>query len=232
VLNELDEILSFQKYRTLSLISAGLWIVTLLTTPARKVVTLCSVISIVAAFFVAPFIPPRSLEMNMIYIFLLVLLVATMRNPSSIKDMLRGVAFFAFTVGIRSVAASTLKDVSDPSKEMMTIKIIAIAMCAVSLLPKPVKPIVVTGLISIRAFGEVYDSNLCLYLGAAFCAQLAQGIAHDFTKQKATLFMNEDSGVTRSTRLAFDWSHCVYFPNLLFQSCYDSIRLGMNLKMK
>jgi hypothetical protein len=54
-------------------------------------------------------------------------------------------------------------------------------------------------------------------------AQLAQGIAHDVSMQKATLLSHQDSMADRRVRLAFEWSHVVYFPNLLFQSCHESL---------
>lgn len=218
--------LSFETYRTISVVSATLWIALLVLSPAPKIVTSCSILSIIAAFFTAPHIKPRELEVGMILVFILVLLVATL-TPSckaNVKDLFRGVVFFAFALSVRIVAASA--NIASFQNVFRSPEIVIICvMCVVSLFPKPVKPIVVTGLILIRAFGELTQSNLCLYLGAAFCAQLAQGVAHDFTKQKATLMMNEDSGVARSKRLAFDWSHCVYFPNLLFHSCYQSLRL-------
>ena len=227
VLNEIDSMMAGTN-RTFSFVSALLWIAILTFSPAPKIVSLCSVVSIVAAFYIAPYIKPRDLEMSMMLVFSLVLVLATMMSPSKtrMKDLIRGVGYFAFAVSVRIAAAS-----SNVSMDMLRSPEIVLVciLCAVSMLPKPVKPIVVTGLILIRVLGELTESNLCLYLGAAFCAQLAQGIAHDFTKQKATLMMNEDSGVTRSKRLAFDWSHCVYFPNLLFQSCYQSLRLSRKL---
>ena len=224
VLNEIDNMMAGTN-RTFSFVSALLWISILTFSPAPKIVSLCSVVSIVAAFYTAPYIKPRDLEISMMLVFSLVLFVATIMSPSKtrMKDLIRGIGYFIFAVSVRiAVASSNISTDMLRSPEIVLFCI----MCAVSMLPKPVKPIVVTGLILIRVLGELTESYLCLYLGAAFCAQLAQGIAHDFTKQKATLMMNEDSGVTRSKRLAFDWSHCVYFPNLLFQSCYQSLRLS------
>ena len=41
--------------------------------------------------------------------------------------------------------------------------------------------------------GELLDEPILLFFGAAFVAQASQGLAHDFSRQKATLLSHEDS---------------------------------------
>ena len=100
---------------------------------------------------------------------------------------------------------------------------LGVLMCALTLLPKPVIPCVVCGVLVVRPLAELTSQSALLYYSNAFVAQLAQGVAHDVSKQKATLLSHQDSMADRRVRLAFEWSHAVYFPNILLQSCYQSL---------
>lgn len=128
--------------------------------------------------------------------------------------------------------------------------VLALLMLVLGSLSKPTVPAVVGGLFVVRTVGELIDSDLlgfygCTYIAllldrlnvllftlplfiyacrtAAFVAQYAQGIAHDVTRQKATLLQhNESTKHSRRVRLGHEWSHVVYFPNLLLQSCHAS----------
>lgn len=51
---------------------------------------------------------------------------------------------------------------------------------------------------------------------------ISQGISHDVSGQEATLLLHEQSEEHgRREKLAFEWSHVVYFPNLLLQSVLE-----------
>ena len=54
--------------------------------------------------------------------------------------------------------------------------------------------------------------------------QVLQGIAHDVTGQKATLLQLQDNTQKeRALTLGCEWSHTLYFPNLLLNSIYESL---------
>ena len=53
---------------------------------------------------------------------------------------------------------------------------------------------------------------------------MLQGIAHDVTGQKATLLQLQDNTQKeRALTLGCEWSHTLYFPNLLLNSIYESL---------
>ena len=94
-------------------------------------------------------------------------------------------------------------------------------MATLAMLPKPVIPCVFGGMLLTRVLGELTQQDMLLFFGAAFVAQLSQGISHSVTKQEATLLQHESSSA-RLEKMAFEWSHVVYFPNLLLHSCFQS----------
>ena len=54
--------------------------------------------------------------------------------------------------------------------------------------------------------------------------QLLQGVAHDVCGQKATLLQHQDDMRRgRAQTLGAEWSHTLYFPNLLLNSIYESL---------
>ena len=51
-----------------------------------------------------------------------------------------------------------------------------------------------------------------------------QGVAHDVCGQKATLLQHQDDMRRgRAQTLGAEWSHTLYFPNLLLNSIYESL---------
>ena len=104
-----------------------------------------------------------------------------------------------------------------------------LVMVALSALPKPTVPVVLGGILVARSLGEVLDEPTLLFFGAHFVAQASQGVAHDVSKQTATLLAHEASDEeTRMQKLGFEWAHCCYFPNLLLQSVQESLTLKDN----
>ena len=54
--------------------------------------------------------------------------------------------------------------------------------------------------------------------------QILQGISHDVCRQKATLLQHQDdTRQGRAQTLGSEWSHTLYFPNLLLNSIYESL---------
>lgn len=206
------------------------WCITLLLSPAPTVCSLVSVVSITTAFVVAPRVSPDELESGAITTFIAVLFVAPfVFKPSVTVNGGRGsgaryvkaLAYFGLAIGARAVALPWAGQLVTWAPQMNAA--LCALMCALSLLPKPVIPCVLGGILVVRPFAELSGQRFLLYYSNAFFAQLAQGIAHDVSMQKATLLSHQDSMADRRVRLAFEWSHVVYFPNLLYQSCHESL---------
>ena len=114
----------------------------------------------------------------------------------------------------------------DESVRLINIGLLTL-MGVLSMLPKPTVPCVLGGVVAVRIAGELTAQDTLLFWGAAFVAQLSQGIAHKVTKQQATLLSHEESTAHgRRAKLAFEVSHVCFFPCLLLHACYEDLVLA------
>ena len=140
----------------------------------------------------------------------------------SLKDLLHCAKMFGLALLMRLGAAPWAGQLV--GSEAQANVAVLIVMAILGALPKPTKPCVVGGMLLARALGELTSQDALIFYGNAFVAQLSQGVAHDVSLQPATLLSHEeDEGHGRAIKLAFEWSHVAYFPNLLFHSVHDSI---------
>jgi len=126
---------------------------------------------------------------------------------------------------VRVVATPWTGIVSNPALvSQINVGLLAL-MAGAGMLPKPTIPCVVAGVLAVRVVGELTGQDALLFYGAAFAAQLSQGVAHKVSRQPATLLQHEDaaSELPRRARLGHEFSHVIFFPNLLLHSCYQSI---------
>merc|ERR1712086_156771 len=207
--------------------TAFAWSLTLLMSPAPVICSVLSVLAISCAYTAAPFLCPRTLEMAAISTFMTTLVLASVllkrkgnRTTGFFNDIVHGLTRFGFALLVRlsvtpwyGVWAAEANHVNG---------VLALVMIMMGLLPKPVVPSVLAGAIFVRIAGELTAQDPLLYYGAAFVAQASQGVAHNVTRQQATLLSHEASNESREEKMAFEWSHVVYFPNLLLHSAYDS----------
>lgn len=225
LLTTLDERLGFAG-RPLSAVTACMWVFTLLLSPAPMLISCCSSLAIVSAYAVAPYLTPREFETGMICTFVCTLILACLaidRKP--LASIPRGLAFAAKNFGIALVArlsASYWRGTYTGDAQLAVVGV-CVVMVALSSLPKPTVPAVLGGVLVARSIGELLDEPALLFFGAAFVAQASQGVAHDVSKQTATLLSHEESDESRMEKLGFEWAHCCYFPNLLLQSVRESL---------
>ena len=112
---------------------------------------------------------------------------------------------------------------------------LAVLMALLASLPKPTVPAVLGGGLVVRAAAELTAQDALLFYGCAFTAQASQGLAHDVSRQAATLLSHEEctDGHCRATKLGFEWAHVVYFPNLLTQAIREAwVKPGEGLKVE
>ena len=211
----------------LSVATACTWAGTLLLSPAPVLLSLLSSIMIALACAVAPILSPRELEAGMMCTFVATMVVALLafdRKP--LASIPRGLAFAAKNFGVALVPlliASKWRGALAGDGAQSAIATVLVLMVALSALPKPTVPVVVGGMLVARTVGVLLDEPILLFYGAAFVAQASQGVAHDVSKQKATLLSHQESDEGHMERLGFEWAHCCYFPNLLLQSVHQSV---------
>ena len=207
------------------------WAVTLLLSPAPTVCSALSVLAISGAYLAAPHITAAGLECGAICAFVLTLVVAsallerkTYRTKGFLRDVAHTIGMLGLALGVRLAAGYYWHGALVKGEETnMLISATGLVMVILACLPKPVVPCVLAGIFLVRTVGEVTARQELLFFGAAFMAQFSQGISHDVTRQKATLLSHEASDEGREKKLAFEWSHVVYFPNLLIHSAYDTL---------
>ena len=67
--------------------------------------------------------------------------------------------------------------------------------------------------------GILLNQHLLSSSSSAFIATALQGLAHALSGEQATLVKLQDSP-DGAAKLAYEWSHVVYFPNLLLHSLF------------
>jgi len=104
-------------------------------------------------------------------------------------------------------------------------------MILISAINKPVAPSVAAGGLIGMAFSILTGQEILHYFALGFFASGNQGVAHGLSGEKPTMVqLNEDDDHER--RVGFEWAHVVFFPTLLFNSCYDTAVYGQNLNAK
>jgi len=211
--------------------------VTLMLSPAPVVCSLVSLTCIGLAYTTSPHVSADGLEMGAMSAFMAVLCATSLLyTPSATtndgrsdghplgrlaRNALHATAYFGLAAGARAAASPWHGQLAAVASRANVA--LGLLMCMLTLLPKPVIPCVACGVLLARPLADLTGQPALLLYGSAFLAQLSQGIAHDVSKQKATLLSHQDSMADRRLRIAFESAHCVFFPNLLLHSCYDSL---------
>jgi len=210
--------------RPLSTSTALLWSATLLASPAPRAASLISSFCIGAACAVSPVLEPRRVECASMVAYLSALVVSKLKwsGAQGLKgDIFHACKYFGLLLFAR-LAGARWHDALSAKARALNVGL-AFVMVALGSLSKPTVPAVVGGALLARPLGELTGQDWLLFYGAAFAAQVSQGVAHDVSRQKATLLSHEESTESRRVKLAFEWSHVVYFPNLLLHSCLESL---------
>lgn len=218
--------------RPISAVTGALWALQLLASPAPLVCSVLSTACIGAAYVGAQHVTARELELGAMGTFVGVLLLASLLLARKVnakapllgtaKDVARALAWFGLATAVTQAAGTRAGAYAAEARQANAA--LALLMCVLGALPKPTVPAVLGGIFVVRAVGVLTSQEPLLFLGAAFAAQVSQGVAHDVSRQQATLLSHEkDASHGRATKLQFEWSHAVYFPNLLLHSAYDSI---------
>lgn len=222
---------SLGRLRPLSFLSATLWTGVLLLSPAPWPVSVLSAVIIFGAFEVSAVLGPHELEVGCAAAFVAVLLATYSLRGKRVAHLLSGLAltssYFGLAFGASAAASRWRGTFAGEGYDRKLNAALVVLMLLIGMLPKPMIPATVAGVLLVRIVGELTHQDILLYWGIAFLAQLSQGVSHKVTRQEATLLNHEkDDSHTRRAKLAFEISHVCYFPNLLLHVCYEQLVSG------
>ena len=219
--------------RWLSALTAVGWVATLAASPAPLLCSVASTMLIGMAMIVGPHVRqyPDALEQYTFPLFITLMVVGKLLSKASVPKWmrctsgpLRTIALWSAVLVAWRVAALTAAKTYGASLSAQSTTLLpslAALLVLLSALPNPLKPTVVVGMIACRAVAVASGVPEVQLLGYGFFGSFLQGMAHRVTGEDATLLMLEKSEAS-SKRLAYEWSHVTFFPNLLFHAIYDA----------
>ncbi len=207
----------------LSYVTAVTWIIVLMCSPAPVECSSLSMALIAAAYLAAPHVTAHTLELGAAAALAAVLLAAPRLFKLDVRvrghrSVSLGVVALALRLAARAWRGALAAHAAPVGALLLSLIFVA------GSLPKPTVACVLVAVTVGRVAAELTAQDALLYYCGAFGAQLCQGIAHDACGQKATLLQHQDDAQhARRQTLGFEWSHTVFFPNLLLNSMYHSL---------
>lgn len=208
--------------------TAALWSLTLCFTPAPLICTLLSIGSIYAAMFTVSSFPTEMvwLEPVSIAIFLAVLFLSLGVTKATLGKL---VFWVGWATGWHAVAIYGAGYLGSEHAVTYTVATTLFLLVLAGALANPVKPVVITGAVLLHVGAAVCNEPALLFWACAYSGMGLQGAAHDTSGQAATLLQLNDDPMASAKKIAFEWSHVTYFPNLLFHSCNQSLNSKKDL---
>ena len=211
--------------RLLSLVSAAMWSLVQLASPAPKLASGLATACIWGAYNLAPFVTPRIMDHGSFGGFLLTLVLSNIATGIvSTKDMAKAFAILTpIFAGSQYLEENTDYFMSKSSQSTQIMQAVIGYLAALPLLLRnPLKPLVVTSVFVCRLAYILTGEKILFYLGYVFLASLFQGVTHSVSKEEATLVALERKG--DSAKISFEYGHVTYFPTLAVNSVIDSVR--------
>jgi len=200
------------------------WLFTLLATPAPFVASWMSKGAMAAAASLAHFFPAEVRNVQLVFIASFwVLLAATAGLKKSNALALVLTPLFAL---LQFIPAATVAPymVEESQVSLVVVAIFGLLVAISALLPDPVKPVVIAGMVLLNIAAVLCDEIALMYWACSYSAMALQGASHDATRESATLLtLNKDPTIDPAQKIGYEWSHVTYFPALLFHSVLDSI---------
>jgi hypothetical protein len=208
--------------RTLSAITAAVWITTNALSQAPLRSSVLAGACIVLAYFVAPHITPRVFDAGAFGAFLMALAVSNLfSGVVSQRNML---LTFVGLPALLTAAQYAENEYAGFLKHRAREVFIA-SLCYVVALPlllrNPLKPLVVTAVVALRVAYVAAGDTAIFFLSYGFMASLLQGVTHAIVNEEATLLALERKG--DDAKLRFEYGHVVYFPTLAISAVIDSL---------
>ena len=231
LLNAIDmaipQITGWETLRWFSALSALMWILTLtvLSAPCPVAVRVASALCVAAAYHTAPLVADHAGEAWLFAAFLAVLVgdVLLNRTPSNIGLVmctLTGVGLYLTHTQTTRLRESLGAPLAKHQLEMWlgTLTIASL----LSLRRNAVAPVAIVTTLLSRTFYVLGAHPAMFFYGCAFYANLLQGVSHALTKEKATMIALQNVS-DDDEKVAFEWAHASFFPNLLLNTIYDKV---------
>ena len=212
--------------RPFSFLTVLTWSLYLLVASRGPVLTtrVTSAVTLFAAYFLAPFITVRGMDVFAAVAFgggLLVVnfLLEKTRRRVPISGVVRGMVLPAVLYWGMPLLEERFGGLHRSLRPEILTGVAVYLVAVAGLLRNPVAPIVVTGCVLCRVAGVLAAEPALIFLGYGFLGSLFQGITHRITKEEATLLALEAEG--DHAKMRFEYSHVVFFPCLLFDACLN-----------
>jgi hypothetical protein len=212
--------------RWLSKITALGWILYLGTTQkCPAIARISSVISIGLAYHFVPLLSLTSVEYFVgISFFLIWIFQAVTRNRFSLNGdaptiLLLLIVKFSLSYFIPSQFLSQYQD-HTPLIGFIYLLLIS----ALSTRLDAVKTLIVGASLIGHILSLLTGEKLFYLHSIAFTAMLFQGLAHELSLETATLIKLMDES-NHSAKVAYEWAHVTYFPNMLFHAFLDCSKI-------
>ncbi|CUE71970.1 Hypothetical protein, putative [Bodo saltans] len=231
LLRRLDELLlgipansTAVNVKSLSFVSAAIWCVPLLLSPAPKLISLASTAVIFAMYVLTAGLTIPTFELLASGGFATVLILSNLLASSKKKLPVKKV--IAATVGVLGWFAGSKYLLENHWGAAATIgNALLIGNAAffalTPALKNPLKLTVIVGATVSKLIGIATGSELVTFHSYAFFGSLCQGIAHALTKEEATLLALERE--SEDAKIRSEYAHVVYFPNIFLQTAYDAL---------
>eukprot|EP00854_Cymbomonas_tetramitiformis_P024192 gene24192-29374_t len=208
----------------LPVVSVGTWLASLLTTPCPLSVKTGTLLSVAAAYQTAPAFEGAQLEQLSLIGFVIVFFVQAVamgEDRISFKDGLWMFGIFAAWLLATHLLTTFAAGILEEYVTELSCGFVLLMLC-IGGSGYPVIPCAVTGAIGCRILAIVTSQPMMYLYGCAFIGSLLQGVAHLMTREKPTLVAHQNAFKDKDAKVAFEWAHVVYFPNLIFHSMLES----------
>jgi hypothetical protein len=224
-LHALDNAIPYfeESQRPFSTLTALLWCISLIPTKnCPTIVKFGSIFTIFIAFSISPYLRAEDIEKYGLIAFALVWLIHSL-NYGFLKIRKDGLLILAVLIGkfiLCRVLVVYASGIHIAYKKQCLVAFVLV-MILISLKKDPVKEIVAVGAILSPAVSITTDTPMLYVLGLAFMATLLQGLSHSLSMEQATLIKIELTTADERDKVSYEYSHVVFFPNLLLNAIYD-----------
>lgn len=222
-----DQYLFGPEPRWLSKATALIWVLYLGSAKACPAIArICSAISIALVYQLVPYLDFKQVEYFVIGSFFLIWIVqAIIRGPYLGGDA----PLILLLLLLKSFLSTFLKNYfgtyQSQTQLIGIIYIVMISLLATRL--DAVKTLIAGATMIGHILSILTAEKLFYYHSIAFTAMLFQGLSHELSKETATLIKLMDES-NHSAKVAYEWAHVTYFPNLLFHALIDCYKINTN----
>jgi hypothetical protein len=187
---------------------------------------LCSLICIAWVYMIVPSLSSQmeGVELYVYGAFGIVWMVQAITNGSRLtKDAITIAALLLIKATATYFISLRFKGaLSEYSTE--TSALYLAGMVLLSMRQNSVKEIVFTGTICGHILSILINEPAVYLHSLAFVALMLQGLAHELSGEVATLLKLQDES-NQEAKIRYEWAHVTFFPNVLFQACYETYKI-------